>query len=153
MITNFFRFLDFIQLLLQYFGVIVIQAMHIVLPPVGGSLAPGDPYQELVLYPRSQKSITKTKNCIRTIQKTCNQSVTKVAGPASLQFYTPLSKLKDKQINLWIVSFDRDVYLRYYHVKVEVQVVYNYSIAINQVIFFLQDLSLSTKIVESPFTG
>ena len=44
--------------------------MHYVLPPVGVSLAPEDPYQELVLDPLSKK---KTKKNLRTIQKTYHQ--------------------------------------------------------------------------------
>ena len=37
--------------------------MHHVLPPVGGSLAPEDPYQELMLDPRVKNSISKKKVC------------------------------------------------------------------------------------------
>ena len=35
--------------------------MHRVLPPVGGSLAPVDPYQELVLDPRVKNTYSKGK--------------------------------------------------------------------------------------------
>ena len=72
-------------------------------------------------------NIVKSRRC--TLYKKLSA---KVADPASLLFYTPIGKLKDKQTKLRIVSSDRDAYLQYLRVKVGVHVVHDYSIAVNQ---------------------
>ena len=52
--------------------------MHGVLTPIGGSLAPEDPYMELVLDPRVKTPNENKK--LYTLQK----PATEVAGPAQL---------------------------------------------------------------------
>ena len=79
--------------------------MHWVLPPVRGSSAPEDSYQELVSDPRvkhaelNQKAVHYTKTCHR--------------GGYPCR---PNRKLKDKQIKLWLVSSDR-VYINSINTK------------------------------------
>ena len=74
-----------------------------------------------------------------------------MAGPVPLQFHTRIRKLKEKQTKLRALSSDKGVYQQYHLEKVWVQVVYNYSIAVNQVSTpFLQDLSLPTKKLRHP---
>ena len=53
--------------------------MHCVLPPVGGSLASEDPYQELVLFHR-----VKNVNSMKKLCPKKNYQNTLVVGPASL---------------------------------------------------------------------
>ena len=98
------------------------------------------PLQELVLDHPSQKSINRTRKKKQyAIQKTCHQG----GRPCLTLVIHPIRKLKDKQTKLRIVSSDRSVYLQYHHVKIGVQVVQTYSIALNQVTILFR---------KSPFT-
>ena len=73
--------------------------MHCVLPLVVGSLATHDNYQKLVSDPLNKKiKVNKSKKNWTLYKK----PTTEVADPASLQFYTPIRKLKDKQTKLRI---------------------------------------------------
>ena len=71
----------------------------------------------------------------------------------SFKFHNPIRKLKDKQTKLRIVSSDASVYWRYHHGKVGVQVVHNYSIAVNQVstLFFCKTYPFQRKILSQSY--